>query len=37
MSRAPICSGIVKFANALIAIDTTKKTMMVPCIVTNEM
>ena len=35
MSRAPIWSGIRKFPNPLIASETTKKTMIVPCIVKN--
>ena len=36
ISRAPICSGIKKFANVpLNPAVNTKKTMIVPCIVTN--
>ncbi len=36
MSRAPICSGMMKLPNPLTrAIETTKKIITVPCIVTR--
>ena len=34
MSRAPTCSGIKRFPKPLTgAVDSTKKTMIVPCMV----
>ena len=36
MSRAPMCSGMMKFAMPDSASDTTKNTISVPCIVTSD-
>jgi hypothetical protein len=34
MSRAPVCRGISRFPNPLTgAVDSTKNTMIVPCMV----